>query len=108
MARSIGITTFGYAESRVSNTSRCLTRRAGISGTSSSGGIGVSSSTKVLSGSGDDSRRDYVSGSTGILANSYLYSATSSEVFPNFLILYYLLYIKLYPFYFIRYLIVIL
>ena len=64
-----------------------------------------------VSASGAGSSRIYlygISGSTGILANSYSYSATSSEVFPRFLILYYLLYTGLYPFYFIRYLVVIL
>ena len=89
LAKDIRITTFGYAESEVDSTGLdCLTRRVRVSGTSSSRGIGVS-----------DSASRY----TNILVNSSLYSAISSEVFPNFLILYYLSCTGLYPFYFTRY-----
>ena len=94
LARGIRITTFGYAESRVGSTGLdYLTRRARISGTSSSRGIDVFNSASRY---------------TNILVNSFLYLTISFEVFSNFLILYYLSYIGLYPFYFTRYSIAIL
>ena len=108
----IRITTFGYAELGVGSTDLGrLAGRAGGAGSSrgigvsdSSGGIGVSDSSGGM-GVSDSAG---AARSTSILANFYSYSVTSSEVFPRFLILYYLLYTGLYPFYFIRYLVIIL
>ena len=105
-----GMTTRGYAESGVGSASlgclSCLANAESSLGCLAGGARScLADSIGVLASSAGSSGMCLcgISRSAGILANSYSYSAISSEVFPRFLILYYLSYTGPYPFHFIRY-----